>query len=374
MQVLRPLLAAFASLQLLAAQNSGLQLTNGVDAYIDVPYAATVVPRSGITVEAWITYDDATLGTGWRWPTVLRQNPAPGMENYMLRVNAGNNNTLSLAWAVRTSSGARTASWSFAPGQLLSWTHVAGTYDGVMQRLFVNGLEMAAVANTGPIVDTGNTLRLGNGDVIAPGAEEWNGQIDEVRLWPFARTAAEIAATMNLELFSVPGEVSTWNLNGNALDSSGSNGGQLVNAPTFGANTLPLTPFAVGALNFGTATAGCSGQPRAVMTTVQQIGNADFAVGAIRSTATGSGILWLATRSLSSPINLFGVNLWLDPTAPNVMVAVPGGPLGYARVPLPIPNNTFLVNRQLMLQTVWAEPGCAVPLFASDGLAFAIAR
>jgi hypothetical protein len=290
----------------------------------------------------------------------------------MLRVNAGNTNNLTLGWMVRTTSGPLTVSWSFASGQLSTWTHLAGTYDGANLRVFVNAVEVASVPHTGTLIDAGNTLRIGNGDLSAPGIEEWNGGIDEVRLWPFARTAAEIAATMQAELSSVPGETSTWNLNGDGQDSSGSNHGQLVNAPTFAPIALNLTAASMGGANFGTATAGCTGAPRAIMTTRARVGASAFAVGAVRSTSTGSGILWLGTRALPTAFRLFGVDLWIDPAAPNVQVAVPGGLLGYARVPLPIPNNAFLANRQLFVQTVWAEAGCATPLFASDGLVFLI--
>ncbi len=369
-----PVLLAITLAVSLAGQNVGLRLTNGVDSYVDVPYQPTLVPRSGITIEAWVTYDDSTIGSGWRWPTIVRQDSSPQSVSYMLRVEAATTNSTVLGWWVRTPAGTRTLTWPFAPGQLAVWTHLAATYDGGNLRLFVNGQQAGSnVPHTGAIADTGNTLRIGNGDLSAPGIEEWNGEIDEVRLWPFARTSAEIASTMNLDLGGVPGEVSTWNLNGTLQDSSGSNHGQPANSPTLQANSLNLTSVpAIGAANFGTSTAGCLGAPRGVVTTWARVGSADFAVGAIRATATGSGILWIGSRALPSALRVLGVDLWLDPTAPNVQVAIPGGALGYARVPLAIPNSPFLINRSLFVQTIWTQPGCATPLFAADGLQFVI--
>ena len=38
----------------LAAQGTGLVLQNGVDAHFDVPYSPILLPRSGITIEAWV--------------------------------------------------------------------------------------------------------------------------------------------------------------------------------------------------------------------------------------------------------------------------------------------------------------------------------
>lgn len=368
-------LAALALALPTAAQNVGLNLTNGIDAYLDAPYDPSIVPRSGITVEAWITYDDATLGAGYRWPTVVRQNPAAGSEVYMLRVDAGNVNNRNLKWAVLTANGRFQIIWPFAPGQFIPWTHLAASYDGAALRLFVNGVEVASTpANGGAIANTGNALRIGNGDLSAPGAEEWNGQIDEVRLWPFARTAAEIQSTMNFELALVPGEVSTWNLNGTGIDSSWNNSAAPVNAPTFAQNTLVLTQLgSYGATTFGTATPGCLGTPRMVMGTFGKVGNAAFSLGTIRATATGSGVLWFGTRNLTSPINVLGIDLWLDPGQPNVLVSIPGGPLGYVRVPMPIPNLRYLASQSFYAQTIWAQAGCAVPIFSSTPLTFSIA-
>ncbi len=373
---LTPLVLATLALTLpIPAQNMGLRLSNGVDAYLDVPHDPSIVPRSGITIEAWVTYDETTLGTGYRWPTIVRQNPNPGSEVYMLRVNAGNARSNSLGWSVLTAGGRYSTSWTFAAGQFLAWTHIAATYDGSAVRLFVNGTQVASTnAPGGAIVNTVTPLRIGNGDLSAPGIEEWNGDIDEVRLWPFARTAAEIQATMNYELALVPGEVSTWNLNGSGADSSWTNAAAPVNAPLFAANSLTITPLGTfGATAFGTATAGCQGTPRMVMGTFGKVGSQAFALGTIRSTSTGSGVFWLGTRNLNSPVNILGVDLWVDPSQPNVLTPIPGGPLGFSRIPLPIPNIRFLSTQSFVVQTVWAEPGCSVPLFSSNPLQFNIA-
>ena len=61
---------AFAPLA--TAQNQGITLVNTVDGYADVPYSPQLVPQSGITVEAWITYDDVNLYVG-----ATAEEPAP---------------------------------------------------------------------------------------------------------------------------------------------------------------------------------------------------------------------------------------------------------------------------------------------------------
>lgn len=55
-----------------------------------------------------------------------------------------------------------------------------------------------------------------------------------------------------------------------------------------------------------------------------------------------------------------------------MQVSIPGGPLAFSRAPLPIPATNSLRNTLLFCQTLWAEPGYATALFASDGLGFVI--
>ena len=89
--------------------------------------------------------------------------------------------------------------------------------------LTIGGMSSSLVSNA--ILDTGGVFRIGCGDLTVVGGETWNGEIDEVRIWPFARSAAAIQSTMNMSLAAMPGELSTWNLDGTFVDSSGLNHG-----------------------------------------------------------------------------------------------------------------------------------------------------
>ena len=84
----------------------GMKFTNGgpVDQYIDVPYHSTLLPATGLTVEAWITYDGSTLAPGWRWPCIVRQNVNPNAESFVFRVDAANTQSRSIKFAVRTTT------------------------------------------------------------------------------------------------------------------------------------------------------------------------------------------------------------------------------------------------------------------------------
>lgn len=327
------------------AQNTGITLTNGVDGYLETPYAAAVVPASGLTFEAWITYDDTTLPTGWRYPTICRQNIAPQNEAYFLRINANNTGARTLTWKIVTGTGtAYNCNWTFATGQLNTWTHVAGTYNGTTAALLINGVQVASVTTNGlPIYNRGGTLRIGKGDDSGGPIEVWNGQIDEVRLWPFGRTAAEIQQTMNYQLASIPGLVSTWNLDSHTLDTSGGLHMTATGTVNFTANSLALvSPAVPPAFAFGTSTPGCLGDLHTTIASVPTPGNLDFAAVCARAPANAGTLYAIAFSGLSSPLPAAGIGYWLDPNT-SVFGFTTANALGTARVGVGLP--------------AWIQPG-----------------
>ncbi|MCK5943934.1 MAG: LamG domain-containing protein [Planctomycetes bacterium] len=324
-----------------AAQNTGCTFDPNVDGYLEVPHSAWVVPRSGITVEAWFTYDDATLPTGWRYPTIVRQGIGPQGENIMLRVDADNSAQRELRWRIKTVSGATfDANYYFAPGEFVTWTHVAATYDGAAVSLYINGALVASTpANGEPIRDAVDVLRIGKGSDVATPIEVWNGELDEVRLWPFARTAEDISNAMNLELSSIPGYVSTWNLNNDFLDSSSTQHAIAGGTVVFNANPLVLTPAPIAfGLPQGASTPGCLGDLR-LCPSGPAVGNAnDYRLVCTR-TDPNAFVFWGASAAaLPGPLPLLGVGVWLDPTG-LVVVGLNADGLGSASLALPIPGG-----------------------------------
>jgi hypothetical protein len=364
---------AFASAS--PAQNLGASFSATVDGYIEVPYTPQVVPQSGITVEAWITYDDATLPTGWRYPTIVRQGlSVGGSENYFLRVNADNVGARVLRWKVVPvgSTAGISVNWTFAPGQLTTWTHVAATYDGANARLFVDGVEVASAAGNGqPIRDVGNEVfRIGKGSDVATPIEVWNGSIDEVRLWPFARTQAEIQATMNQELVGVAGLVSTWNLNGHTLDTSG--GGlhaTAVGGVTFTPNPLTLTSPALP-VPIGAGTPGCLGALRLSPTSAPQLGNLGFGIECVRAPAGAIAVYGASVGVLPSPFALLGFDVWIDPTGLVTVTEFANG-LGALRLGFPIPAGAP-VGFSFGVQAVVLDPCGPQGFTASDALSVVV--
>jgi len=323
------------------AQNTGCTFDPNVDGYLEVPHSAQIVPRSGITVEAWFTYDDATLPTGWRYPTILRQGIGPSGENIMLRVDADNVGQRELRWRIKTTSGiSYDCNYLFQPGEFVSWTHVAGTYDGTTLALYINGQQVTTTASNGEAIrDVVDVLRIGKGSDVATPIEVWNGELDEVRLWPFARSQQDIQLTMNMELSSIPGYVSTWNLNNDFLDSSNTQHATSGGTVTFTANPLVLTPnlpVVEFGIPTGQSTPGCSG-PMLLCPSGPTVSNYnDFKVVCTRTVPNAATFWGLSLNTLAAPLPLLGVDVWIHPTNLILLGQLADG-LGSSSVNVPIP-------------------------------------
>ena len=72
------------------------------------------------------------------------------------------------------------------------WVYLAGTFDGKVMRLYVDGVERATMDRPGPIKPSNLHLVLGNYEVDHDAY--FRGLLDEVRLWSRPLSAAEIKA------------------------------------------------------------------------------------------------------------------------------------------------------------------------------------
>jgi manganese-dependent ADP-ribose/CDP-alcohol diphosphatase len=86
------------------------------------------------------------------------------------------------------------------------WYHAAVTYDGNSLKLYLNGnLETALEINRQPMNQSPVKTVIGgvmlSGDLLGG---SFNGSIDEIRIWNYARTQAEIQNEINKEILSPP--------------------------------------------------------------------------------------------------------------------------------------------------------------------------
>ena len=138
--------------------------------------------------------------------------------------------------------------YGVTPIQNNVWYHAAVTYDGGKWQLFLNGnLEQELVVGQPPRSDSIQHAGVATAMTSAgiPGAAGFfNGVIDEVRIWNFARTQQEIMDGLSAQIQSAPGLVGRWGMNevsGNTAFNSVSGGanGALTNGPLWVTDVPP---------------------------------------------------------------------------------------------------------------------------------------
>ena len=225
---------------------------NGTNNYIEVPYAAENHP-SNFTIELWARLDQDT-GT-WQSPLSSRYGARPW--NNLSGYNFYAVNGLG-SWSFSTGSG---GAWegvgtsTSTIGEIYNgttlkfgiWTHLASTYDGTTIRFYVNGAlvgtDSAGYSRVGFNSIPQRPLRIGAGRTESSAIYFFNGAVDEVRIWNYARTRNEINNKKNAILTGQEtGLVSYYNFdNGNASNETGvsARDGTLYNSPSIITRTTP---------------------------------------------------------------------------------------------------------------------------------------
>lgn len=152
--------------------------------WISVDDADSLDLSNAMTLEAWL-YPTA-VPTGWSTALMKEQ---PGEFDYVLYAGSPLNQPNVFVY-----SGGEQGAADVSGLPLNVWTHLAGTYDGNSLCLYVNGTLVASNAVSGSIAQSSGPLRIGGNAVWG---EYFQGQIDEVRIYSRALSAAEIQSDLN---------------------------------------------------------------------------------------------------------------------------------------------------------------------------------
>ena len=277
---------------------------DGVNDIVSVPDSASLDLTNRATLEAWV--NPAVLGTAWR--TALLKEQA-GQLVYALYANNDLNRPSGHLFTTGDLFSSGTAALS-----LNTWSHLAMTWDGTTQRLFVNGVQVGSRAVSGTLVNGAGALRFGGNNVWS----EWfSGQLDEIRIYDRALTQAELQTDMTKPVACTGGTPAqpALSVSKTSLSFTATQGGADPAPQTF-----DVTNAGTGSLNF---TASESASWLAVSP----------ASGAAPSTVTATpSIAGLAPGTYTAPVTIAAagatgspktvdVSLTVNPPAPVLAVA-----------------------------------------------------
>ena len=152
---------------------------NGTNSVVTVSNNASLALSTGMTLEAWV-YPTVWMSGA---QTVIMKEGATA-EAYLLDANNSTNQPMSAVW-----TGGEVAvggNGQIPPNQ---WTHLATTYDGQYQSLYVNGVLVNVMPQTGVLATSTGALRIGGNSLWG---NFFQGYIDEVRIYNRALTNAQI--------------------------------------------------------------------------------------------------------------------------------------------------------------------------------------
>lgn len=158
---------------------------NGTTDYVEIADNALLDISDELTVAAWIK-PDAIPGSGLK--TIISKD-----ENFEFHLT----NTAEINWWWNNSAGAtRSITTSGASITAGNWYHVAIVYSqtGGSQKIYINGIERASATYSEALRLNNDPLQIG-ADQGAAG-RQFDGQIDEVRIYASMLTAGNVAQVM----------------------------------------------------------------------------------------------------------------------------------------------------------------------------------
>jgi hypothetical protein len=159
---------------------------NGGNSGITCPIASMLDGFPGLTIEAWMASNNVAA----QRPLVSKYSG--NRRSYWLGIQS--NHTAQLH--VYDDVTGQASSVGSAPLANNVWTHVAGTWSPEGMSMYINGVLVSRVGTTTTRMQhTTGAVEIGMDTSIN---SRFNGFIDEVRIWGYPRTEAEILANMSV--------------------------------------------------------------------------------------------------------------------------------------------------------------------------------
>lgn len=175
-----------ANLAVFATHQSNYAIDfDGIDDNISIASTPSLMPTTAITIEAWV-YARSTNG----YYEIYRKED--GNDRHLLSFQQGN----ILAFGIGPAGVYNELDVTINPNDYLNkWVHVAATYDDTAMRLYQNGVQIGIFFVSGALSNMGvSPVKIAsNGGV----SEFFDGKIDQVRVWNYARSTLDIRNGMN---------------------------------------------------------------------------------------------------------------------------------------------------------------------------------
>jgi len=172
--------------------NGGSIRFDGVDDFVNIPYNSSLDIPTAITVEVWVKYaSQGEIGSGGRTYSVLSYKGYPW--TWLLEDISGQFN-----FRISTTSDGDSRLDSNYYHGVERWDHVACTYNGSTQSIYVNGILQNSKSLTGTIITSGTTIELGT---YGTGDYSFNGWLANHRVYNRALSAAEVQQNYQAEQY-----------------------------------------------------------------------------------------------------------------------------------------------------------------------------
>ncbi len=219
-------------------QGSGHTLDfDGSNDHVVIPNDSTLNPSSQLTLEAWINAD-AYANNIWENSIISKDTWSSISEGYVLRCGQGGRLSFNLALNNNSQWYEVQSSAVMSTGK---WYHVAGVYDGSTMKIYLNGEMIQSTSQTGSITSTTVPVKIGE-IARSSGGRNFNGKIDEARIWRTALSDTLIRRYMCRKVDNTHPKfndlVGYWNLDegtgSTVTDLSGKgNNGTVTNGPVW---------------------------------------------------------------------------------------------------------------------------------------------
>ncbi|MGH7196419.1 MAG: fibronectin type III domain-containing protein [Candidatus Saccharimonadales bacterium] len=161
---------------------------DGADDYVNIqPFD---VSGQAMTISAWVNPDSFT-GSYQDNRIISKANGSSEQSHYWMLSTFKKDTQTVLRFRLKAGGTTKTLIATTGNVPLNQWSHVVARYDGTTMKLYLNGTEVGWVGKTGAI-DTDPTVGVNIGRNPGSNSSEWDGKIDDARVYSRALDAAEI--------------------------------------------------------------------------------------------------------------------------------------------------------------------------------------